>query len=110
MARCKAEGIKPHPAIFPPQLPAYFIRLLCEQGSVILDPFAGSCTTWEVAENLNIYWICCDLEERYLQGAKFRFEEPWDEDRRNQVLGELLGTDGGMPTRPEEAQANLPLR
>jgi DNA modification methylase len=107
LARCKAEGVKPHPARFPPQLPAFFVRLLCSDSSLILDPFAGSCTTGEVAENMGKHWICCDLEPTYLRGARFRFEEPWDEDRRNQVLGELLGYENGAPTRPEAAQASL---
>ena len=110
LARCKAEGVKPHPARFPPQLPAFFIRLLCDDDSLIFDPFAGSCTTGEVVENMGRYWICCDLEPQYLEGAKFRFEEPWDEDRRSQILGGLVGADDGLSPCSDAAQAGLPLR
>jgi DNA modification methylase len=110
LARCKAEGVKPHPARFPPQLPAFFVRLLCSDDALILDPFAGSCTTGEVAENMGRYWICSDLEPQYLRGAKFRFEEAWDEDRRNQILGELVGADDGLSAPPNAAQAVLPLK
>jgi site-specific DNA-methyltransferase (cytosine-N4-specific) len=86
-AKCKQKGIAPHPARFPPQIPAFFIRFLTEEGDTVLDPFAGSCTTGEVAENLGRRWICVDREADYLEGAKLRFDEPWTEDRRRAVLG-----------------------
>jgi len=86
--RCKETGEKPHPARFPPQLPAFFIKFLTDEGDLILDPFAGSCTTGEVAENLHRRWICIDRETDYLNGAKFRFEVPWDEARKRQVAGQ----------------------
>ena len=110
LARCRVEGVKPHPARFPPQLPAFFVRMLCGDDSVIFDPFAGSCTTGEVAENMGRHWICCDLEAPYLRGAKFRFEEPWDEDRRNQILGDLVGADDGLSACSDAAQTSLPLK
>jgi len=91
--RCNEEGLAPHPARFPPQLPAFFIRFLTDEGDLVVDPFAGSCTTGEVAENLGRRWICIDREAEYLRGGKFRFEEPWSEDRRRAVLG----TDGPVP-------------
>ena len=37
------------------------------------DPFAGSCTTGSVAEQLNRKWLCIDNEVEYLKGAKGRF-------------------------------------
>ena len=110
LARCKAEGIKPHPARFPPQLPAFFVRLLCDDDALVLDPFAGSCTTGEVAENMGRRWICCDIEPKYLASASFRFEEPWGENRRGQILGEMLGYDDGAGNSPEAGQAQLPLK
>lgn len=33
---------KGHPAVFPPALPAFFIRLLCPMKGLVADPFAGS--------------------------------------------------------------------
>lgn len=85
--RCEQENIHPHPARFPPQLPGFFVRFLTDPGDLVMDPFAGSCTTGEVAENLGRYWLCAEREPEYLKGAQFRFEEPWDEDRRRTVLG-----------------------
>lgn len=70
---CNEHGIKPHPARFPAALPEYFVRMLTDPGDLVLDPFAGSCVTGEVAELLERRWICVELLEEYLQGAKGRF-------------------------------------
>lgn len=71
---CDEHGIKPHPARFPSLLPEYFIRMLTEEGDMVLDPFAGSCVTGEVAEAIGRRWICVDNEEEYLEGALGRFD------------------------------------
>ncbi|NQU25801.1 MAG: SEC-C domain-containing protein [Candidatus Nealsonbacteria bacterium] len=73
---CKAIGLPPHPARFPSAIPEYFIRMLTDIGDTVVDPFAGSCVTGEVAERLKRKWICCDLVEEYLHGALARFDEP----------------------------------
>jgi site-specific DNA-methyltransferase (cytosine-N4-specific) len=70
---CKQNGIKPHPARFPPDLPEYFIRMLTDPGDTVLDPFAGSCVTGEVAERLERRWMCVELLENYLKAAVARF-------------------------------------
>ena len=70
---CKENDIKPHPARYPADLPEYFIRMLTDRGDLVLDPFAGSCVTGEVAEKLKRKWICCELLEEYLKSALFRF-------------------------------------
>jgi DNA modification methylase len=74
LKRCAEKKMKPHPARFPGQLPEHFIKFLTDEGDMILDPFAGSCTTGEVSERLRRRWICFELSEDYLEGAKFRFE------------------------------------
>ncbi len=71
---CKEKGIKAHPARFPAALPEYFIRMLTDPEDMVFDPFGGSCVTGEVAERLGRKWICVELVEKYLQGAKGRFE------------------------------------
>lgn len=75
MRYCHENGIKVHPARFPSALPEYFIRMVTDPGDLVLDPFGGSCVTGEVAERLAREWICVDLIEEYLRGAKGRFEQ-----------------------------------
>ena len=71
---CKDKGIKPHPARFPSKLPEFFIEFLTNKGDVVLDPFAGSNVTGEVAERLGRKWIAFELTKEYLDGSKFRFD------------------------------------
>lgn len=71
---CKEAGIKVHPARFPPALPEFFIRLLTEQGDLVVDPFAGSNTTGMVSEFLQRRWISIDSVTEYLEASKFRFD------------------------------------
>lgn len=71
--RCKAEGLKVHPARYPRALPDFFINMLTDEGDVVLDPFAGSNTTGAVAEALQRRWIAFESVEEYLRGSKFRF-------------------------------------
>ena len=73
---CNENGIQAHPARFPATLPEFFIRMTTDPGDVVLDPFGGSCVTGEVAERLERKWICVELIEAYLQGAKGRFKGP----------------------------------
>ena len=73
---CKERGIRPHPARFPAELPEYFVRMLTDEGDFVLDPFGGSCVTGEVCERLNRRWVCVEIVEEYLEGAKGRFERP----------------------------------
>ena len=70
---CRAENIAIHPARFPAQIPEYFIRFLSDPGDLVVDPFAGSCVTGVVAENLGRKWVCCELSEEYLLGGRARF-------------------------------------
>jgi site-specific DNA-methyltransferase (cytosine-N4-specific) len=72
--RCKAAGIKIHPARFPAALPSFFIRMLTEEGEIVVDPFAGSNTTGATAEGLNRQWIAIEAVEDYLTASKFRFD------------------------------------
>ena len=70
---CKANNLPVHPARFPSGIPEYFIRMLTDEGDLVVDPFAGSCVTGEVAESLKRRWVCCELVEDYLKGARARF-------------------------------------
>jgi DNA modification methylase len=73
LAACKEAGIEPHPARFPAALPEFVIRLLTERGDVVLDPFAGSNVTGQVAEGLGRRWIVAELDAGYVAGSRLRF-------------------------------------
>lgn len=70
---CEEHGLKPHPARFPAELPEYFIRMLTERGDLVVDPFAGSCVTGEVAERLGRRWVCAEIIKEYLEASLCRF-------------------------------------
>lgn len=72
--KCKAAGIRIHPARFPAALPEFFLKLVTEPGDLVVDPFAGSNTTGAVAESLGRRWIAMDQVEEYLQASAFRFD------------------------------------
>ena len=72
---CKEKGLPQHPARFPSDVPEFFVRMLTDPGDLVLDPFAGSCVTGEVAERLKRRWICCEIVEDYLAGALARFHK-----------------------------------
>lgn len=72
--RSKELGLKMHPARFPPALPEFFIKLLTDEGDIVVDPFAGSNTTGVVAESLRRRWIAIERLPQYLEASKVRFE------------------------------------
>lgn len=72
--RCKETGAKIHPARFPSTLPEFFIKLLTDEGDLVVDPFAGSNTAGSAAERLGRRWIAIELLHEYLEASKFRFE------------------------------------
>lgn len=73
--RCKEAGVKIHPARFPTSLPDFFIKLLTDEGDIVLDPFAGSNTTGMVSEHLERRWLSVDTVPDYLEASKFRFDD-----------------------------------
>lgn len=54
-----------HPARFPVDLPEFFIKLLTKPGDLVVDPFAGTCTTAVAAERLGRRWLLSELDGRY---------------------------------------------
>ena len=70
---CAEMGVKVHPARFPPALPDFFIRLLTDEGDLVVDPFAGSNTTGRVAEDLQRRWMSSDIESAYVRASAVRF-------------------------------------
>jgi site-specific DNA-methyltransferase (cytosine-N4-specific) len=84
---CRENGLTPHPARFPAELPEYFIRMLTDPGDHVLDPFAGSCVTGEVAERLGRKWLCVEIREDYLKGSLARFDREAHEPNQTELFG-----------------------
>lgn len=70
---CKTVGAIQHPARFPAKLPEFFINMLTEPGDVVLDIFAGSNTTGQVAETEKRLWLAFELSREYVGASAFRF-------------------------------------
>lgn len=73
LSGCKAVGSKGHPARFPSKLPEFFIRFLTDPGDTVLDIFAGSNTTGEVAEREGRQWLAFEERADYIAASAFRF-------------------------------------
>jgi site-specific DNA-methyltransferase (cytosine-N4-specific) len=71
---CKRARRKPHPARFAPGVPYFFIEMLTDPGDLVLDPFAGSNVTGQVAESLGRRWLAVEIDRDYLEGSAVRFE------------------------------------
>ena len=72
----KESGSSAHPAMFPSALPDFFIRMLTDEGDIVLDPFGGSNSTGWVAEALRRKWISIDINGDYVEDSRFRWLPP----------------------------------
>ena len=93
---CKEFSAKRHPARFPSKLPEFFIDFLTDEHDLVVDIFAGSNTTGEVADRLGRRWIACDLDRDYLVASALRFfEEPIS--KRQRQLFERIKSARDLP-------------
>jgi site-specific DNA-methyltransferase (cytosine-N4-specific) len=86
---CKEYGLDRHPARFPADIPAFFIKMLTDEKDVVLDIFAGSNTTGFAAEALNRRWLAFESSQEYLAASVFRFLDNEHNDRLEKVLDAL---------------------
>ena len=61
-----------HSAVFPIELPIWFIKLFTEPGDLVLDPFVGSGTTAVAAVQLGRDYLGVDTELEYIEVSKQR--------------------------------------
>lgn len=66
---------KGHPAVFPVDLPLFFINLLCPEEGLVVDPFGGSGTTGVAAFNAKRRSVLIDNNEQYCREAIKRLRE-----------------------------------
>jgi site-specific DNA-methyltransferase (cytosine-N4-specific) len=73
--RCREAELPIHPARFPPGVPEFFIRFLTQPRQLVLDPFAGSNVTGQMAEALQRHWISVEIDADYVAGSQLRFPD-----------------------------------
>jgi DNA modification methylase len=66
---------KGHPAVFPVDLPLFFIKLLCPQDGLVMDPFGGSGTTGIAALSLGRSCVLIDNNLTYCEEALRRLKD-----------------------------------
>jgi site-specific DNA-methyltransferase (adenine-specific) len=66
---------KGHPAVFPSDLPLFFIKLLCPENGLVIDPFGGSGSTGIAASSLNRRCVLIDNNSKYCELAKKHLQE-----------------------------------
>ena len=76
---CEGHDLEAHPARMQPGLVGFFIKLLSDEGDLVMDPFAGSNTTGAVAEELERPWLGIEAHRPYAEGSKGRFLSSDDE-------------------------------
>jgi site-specific DNA-methyltransferase (adenine-specific)/site-specific DNA-methyltransferase (cytosine-N4-specific) len=60
---------KGHPAVYPVDLPLFFIKLLCPENGLVVDPFGGSGTTGVAAFHAGKNSVIIDNNYQYYQEA-----------------------------------------
>lgn len=93
---CKEFGLERHPARFPVEVPTFFIKMLTDEGDIVLDLFGGSNTTGFAAEALGRRWLTFDLSRDYLAASAFRFLEGRPLESVRKVLAELVSDDANV--------------
>ena len=105
---CQDNAITEHPAQYPRGIPGFFIRMLTDPGDLVLDPFAGSCVTGEVAESMGRTWACCEIRPDYVEAATARFAEEPPRDVADAIRTSLYGVYPPRLDLVEEEDAPLP--
>ncbi|MFA6101289.1 MAG: site-specific DNA-methyltransferase [Victivallaceae bacterium] len=93
---CKELGIERHPARFPSELPAFFIKMLTDEGDVVLDIFGGSNTTGFAAEALKRKWLTFEIKREYLASSTLRFLDGHNIEAVRRILDELQGDHANL--------------
>lgn len=74
LRKCRDLKIKPHPARFPEALVRFFVDFLTDENDLVVDPFGGSNVTGSVCQESNRRWLAFELEQKYLDGSRVRFD------------------------------------
>ncbi len=65
-----------HSAVFPKDLPSWFIKLFTKESDWVLDPFCGAGTTCQVAQSLYRHSVGIELKQEYYELSKANLDSP----------------------------------
>lgn len=71
----RKAALSGHPAVFPEEIPARFIRAYTFVNDIVLDPFCGSGTTCLAAKKLERNYIGIDLKPAYCRMSRHRIAD-----------------------------------
>ncbi len=80
---------KQHSAVFPEELPTWFIKLFTQPDHVVLDPFLGSGTTCIAAAMLGRKSIGIEIKEDYYNLARENIEKRFPHPQKTQPIEPL---------------------
>jgi len=81
---------KGHPAVFPVELPSFFIKLLSPVGGLVVDPFGGSGTTGVASLLLGRESILIDNNQKYFDEAVKRLKHEGNVNGKKNLLQKPL--------------------
>lgn len=84
---CSNRG---HSASFPISLPMWFIKLLTEEGDLVLDPFMGAGTTALACIKLNRHYLGIEMMENYCSLSTEAIEKASSGHRRARIANREL--------------------
>lgn len=99
---CTELGWDRHPARFPSEVPAFFIKMLTDEEDLVIDIFSGSNTTGHIAETLGRRWNAFELNRDYLITSVFRFLEGYSLETVRRIVSELEHSDTGLCIKAKE--------
>lgn len=73
-----------HPTVKPLALMRWLVRLVCQPGGLVLDPFNGSGSTGVAALAEGMRYVGCEREAEYVEIARRRLASPWEDDEHDE--------------------------
>lgn len=70
---CETNDLPQHPARQPAAVAQFFMKLLCDRGDLVFEPFGGSQQACRVAEDLDLRWVSSECMLDYVLGGVGRF-------------------------------------
>tara|TARA_Y100001980_G_C14477258_1_gene256365 strand:- start:50 stop:982 length:933 start_codon:yes stop_codon:yes gene_type:complete len=71
----RKKGLKQHPAVFPEELPEFFINLCTDVNDIVFDPFSGSNTTGFISEKNKRRWLSFEKLYNFAKTSRYRFQD-----------------------------------